>query len=131
MQWRVVFAAACDDLQVTFQGRVTTLNTVSALEKKCHCENAICAQIKYSYLCSPIMKTNISGTTGQFLERPKKVTVKFGNKTCTVARHIYEDLGQAFFLTKVKVSGIYCSLANEDITMNPKANNPNFIQCSR
>ena len=47
----------------------------------------------------------------------------------TVAGH--EDLGQTFFWTKVKVSGIYCSHANEDITMNPKANNPNFIQCSR
>ena len=49
----------------------------------------------------------------------------------TVAGHIYEDLGQTFIWTKVKVSGIYCSHANEDITMNPKANNPNFIHCPR
>ena len=31
------------------------------------------------------------------------------------------------FLTKIKVSGIYCSPANEDIAMNPMANSPNFI----
>ena len=36
-----------------------------------------------------------------------------------------------FFLTKVKVSGIYCSLASEDIAMNSIANSPNFILCLR
>ena len=35
------------------------------------------------------------------------------------------------FLTKIKVSGIYCSPANEDIAMNPMANSPNFILCPR
>ena len=35
------------------------------------------------------------------------------------------------FLTKIKVSGIYCSPANEDIAMNPMANSPNFILCLR
>ena len=40
----------------------------------------------------------------------------------------YEDFGQIFlFLTKIKVSGIFCSPANEDIAMNPMANSPNFI----
>ena len=47
-------------------------------------------------------------------------------KQSTVVGHIYEDLGQTF-LTKIKVSGIYCSPANEDIAMNPMANSPNFI----
>ena len=35
------------------------------------------------------------------------------------------------FLTKVKVSGIYSSLANEDIARNPIGNSPNFVHCLR
>ena len=49
-------------------------------------------------------------------------------KTSTVAGHIFEDSGQTFF---DKVSGIYCSPANEDIAMNPIAISPNFIICIR
>ena len=49
----------------------------------------------------------------------------------TVAGHIYEDFGQTFIWTKVKVSGIYCSLANEDIAMNPMANSPDLVVCLR